>query len=171
MKKINLASGQRPFPKPWINIDIREQGYDVDLVADVRKLDMFEDNSIDIMIAHHVVEHFDMSQVSSISREWHRVLKPNGRLAIFVPNNEALTKAFIEKRIDDYIFNVNMFGAYQGHPADLHRWSYNHDYLIKQMGDIWKHSREITGVVLTDQAYQGSNCSLDWWILAREFIK
>ena len=38
MIQINLASGQRPFPKPWINIDIKDQGYPVDILTDDKDL-------------------------------------------------------------------------------------------------------------------------------------
>lgn len=172
--KINLASGQRPFKKPWVNIDIRNQGYAIDIEADIRNLNMFDDNSCDILVAHHVVEHFDMSEVGNIAKEWYRVLKPNGVLAVCVPNNEEIIKAWQEKRIDDYIFNVNMYGAYQGHLEDLHRWSYHYEYLKEQMGGdaLWSRVRKLDpSVQQSDSRYNGADISYDFWILAMEFTK
>ena len=33
MVKLNLGSGQRPFKSPWLNVDIRDQGYPVDVLT------------------------------------------------------------------------------------------------------------------------------------------
>ncbi len=86
--RINLASGQRPF-KNWTNIDIRKQKdgdgnyYQCEIEADVKKLPL-KDNSADIMVAHHVVEHFRLNEISEVVREWQRVLKPGGKLAFVI---------------------------------------------------------------------------------------
>lgn len=181
--KLNLASGQRPFPT-WTNIDFRKQfkddgtPYQIEIESDVHKLPMIEDNSVDIIVAHHLVEHFQLNDLLDISKEWHRVLKPGGKLAVFVPNARELAKAWLEGRIDNFIFFVNMYGAYQGHPEDTHKWNFDRNELHDRMSGWdgknreidWK-VRDITGDVLREPAYQGSNCSLDWWILAMEFTK
>lgn len=172
--KINLASGQRPFKKPWLNLDIRDQGYKVDIIGDIRKLDKIKDNSVDVLVAHHCLEHIDMSEVLGTSREWYRVLKPGGRLAVSVPDAKAIAKRWLDGQIDDFTFNVNMYGAYQGHQTDLHRWSYSANYLIDMMtgkGVVpWKW-RNFTFNELNVPLYKGADFAFDWWILALEFIK
>lgn len=181
MIRLNLASGQRPFAH-WTNVDLRQQfdgdgkPYQMEVQADIRHLPMFEDNSVDCIVAHHCLEHIDMSQILETSKEWHRILKPGGKCAIFIPNAEALVDAWRAGKIDDYIFNVNMFGAYQGYIEDLHRWSYSPAYLEAMMKGkddqvAWSSVRTITGEVLREPLYQDANCALDWWILAREFTK
>lgn len=182
--KLNLASGQRPFKEPWKNIDIRKQydskgnPYKLDVEANIKDLHMFPDESADILVAHHCLEHIDMSEVFSTAKEWYRVMKKGGKLAVFVPNMRALVDAWIAGKIDNYIFNVNVFGAYQGHLEDLHRWSYTERYLIDQMSGWdgnkneldWK-TRIITPDVLRESIYKDAEVSLDWWILAMEFEK
>ncbi len=82
--KINLASGQRPFKKPWINVDIREQGYEIDIECDVKNLP-FDDESCDILVAHHLWEHIALDEQEETIREWYRVLKKGGILSIHIP--------------------------------------------------------------------------------------
>lgn len=175
-KRINLASGQRPFPKPWINIDIREQGYPVDIISDIRSLPMIEDNSCESLIAHHCLEHLDMSTVQDASKEWHRILAPGGKLAIFIPNAREIAHRWLSGQIDNFTYNVNMYGAYQGFPDDLHRWSYTYEYLQEQMGYTkrevpWSQVRLLEPYMMSDIVYSGANCAFDWWILSVEFIK
>ena len=88
---LNIGSGQRNFQKPWINIDCRDQGYPVDILTDVKDLSMFADNSVDIIVAHHLLEHIDIGELEQYIAEWYRVLKSGGKLDIFVPH---ITKLF-----------------------------------------------------------------------------
>ena len=184
MKKLNLASGQRPFPAPWINVDLIKQfdssgkEYQMDIQADIRKLPMVEDNSCDLLVAHHCVEHIQLNDLLDTAREWHRILKPGGKLAVFVPNARALAEAWLAGRIDNFIFLVNMYGAYQGHYEDTHKWNFDHNELVDRLSGwdgkgraIDWQVRDIDHNVLSEPIYQGSNCSLDWWILAVEFTK
>lgn len=173
--KINLASGQRPFKEGWTNLDIRDQGYAVDILSDMRSLPMIPDNSVDVLVCQHGVEHLDMSEVGSTAREWHRVLKSGGKLVVCVPNIKELIKAWLDGRIDDYIFNVNVYGAYQGHLEDLHRWSYYYEYLVSQMsqeGVDWSQVKPFQDLDrILNPIYLGADISFDWWILSVEFTK
>lgn len=180
MLKLNLASGQRPFKDDWVNIDIRKQGdYRVDIIADCRKLSMYQNETIDVIVAHHLFEHFVLNDIDGIVGEWHRVLKKGGKMAIFVPNLWEIDKSWIEGRIDTFIHNVNTYGAYQGFETDLHKWGYSRQELIDRVccwdGRRKKYDfdvRDINSAILnSDPAYQGADVALDWWILALEFTK
>lgn len=175
--RVNLASGQRPFKQPWLNVDIREQGYPVDLIADIRSLPQLSDRSASVMVAHHCLEHIDMSQVTDMAKEWFRILEPGGVVAVFVPDARAIADRWLKGQIDNFTFNVNMYGAYQGHPEDLHRWSYDYQYLIDQMTGKdrqvpWTSVRRLYPQDLqVNPRYEGADCAFDWWILAVEFTK
>jgi predicted SAM-dependent methyltransferase len=86
MIQINLASGQRPFEKPWVNVDLIDQGYPIDIITDAKDLSMFEADTVDMIVAHHLVEHIAIHDLEAYVTEWWRVLKPGGILSIFVPN-------------------------------------------------------------------------------------
>lgn len=44
----------------------------------------------------HVFEHIPRARALSVLREWHRVLEPDGRLYICVPDLEALCKSYLD---------------------------------------------------------------------------
>lgn len=58
----------------------------VDIVGDIRDLWMFEDESVDVIVASHVLEH--LTDAKSALKEWYRVLKPEGVIAIAVPDGD-----------------------------------------------------------------------------------
>lgn len=182
MKKINLASGQRPFPAPWINVDLIKQfdgegkQYALDIQTDASDLHMFDSDSVDIIVAHHLVEHIALHDISRFVSEWHRVLSPGGLLVVYVPNLKALDQAWIEGRIDTYIHNVNTYGAYQGHTEDLHKWGYDENELRDRLSGWDGNNRSIGWSKMgtpnyNDPRYQGADIARDWWILEMEFTK
>lgn len=177
--KINLASGQRPFGEGWVNIDKIKQGdFALDILTDANDLSMFSDESADIIVAHHLVEHIAIHELQGYVREWRRVLKKGGILSVFVPNIRELDKAWLEGKINTFIHNVNTYGAWQGHIEDLHKWGYDEQELKDQLSGK-DHN---TGVCATEWAeirdynssnpiYKNADIAQDWWILSKEFIK
>lgn len=180
--KINLASGQRPYPKPWINIDLIPQQdsdgkpYTLDIQSDARSLPMIADESVDIIVAHHLFEHIFLNDIDATITEWRRILKPGGILALFVPNIKEIAKAWIEGRISTFIHNVNTYGAYQGHMEDTHKWGYDEQELKDRVSG-WDGTNnkfnwsEIRNYRPNDPIYHGASIAQDWWILSMEFVK
>lgn len=178
MIQLNLASGQRPFKKPWVNIDIKDQGYPIDIITDIKELSMFEDNSVDIIVLHHVVEHIAIHELESYVSEWYRVLKKGGKMAVFVPNLKEINRAWQENRISTFIHNVNTYGAYQDSIHDLHKWGYDQTELVnrlscrnEQTGEIKFNWDRIQSPEYNSPLYQGAEIARDWWILESEFVK
>ena len=176
MKKLNLASGQRPFKKPWVNVDIKEQGYPVDILTDIKDLSMIPDESVDVIVLHHVVEHIAIHELSGYIREWRRVLKVGGRLAVFVPDLKKLDRSWLEGTITTFIHNVNTYGAFQNSIHDLHKWGYDEQELRDRISGKSDSGVEfewgiIRGVPTSDVAYAGADLAIDWWILSLEFVK
>jgi SAM-dependent methyltransferase len=83
MIKLHLGCGWRNFGNEWIHID----GGDYEHLdyKDITKLE-FENNSVDLIYASHVIEYFDREEVKTLLNEWKRVLKPKGILRIAVPD-------------------------------------------------------------------------------------
>ena len=75
MIKINMGCGWRKFGEDWIHID----GGDYDHLdyKDIFNLP-YEDNTVDLIYASHVIEYFDTQEVKIVLKEWKRVLKKDG---------------------------------------------------------------------------------------------
>ena len=93
MKKINMGCGWRNFGSSWIHIDSGD--YDHLNYKSITNLQQFEDNSIDLIYASHVIEYFDRAQVLPLLKEWKRVLKPSGIFRIAVPNFKEISATTI----------------------------------------------------------------------------
>jgi len=87
---LHVGCGDR-YIKGFIHIDIRPLSH-VDYVASADKLDMFSDNSADLIYACHILEHFGRHDIQKVLKEWYRVLKPNGVLRVCVPDFDATVK-------------------------------------------------------------------------------
>lgn len=84
MTKLNFGCGQ-VYLEGVVNADI-----DPNLRTDVllsRTLPLpFKDNSFDEILVDNVLEHFTPSKARKYLEEFHRILKPKGRIQIFVPH-------------------------------------------------------------------------------------
>ena len=83
MIKINMGCGWRNFGKDWDHIDGGDYSH-LDS-KDIFNLP-YEDGSVDLIYASHVIEYFDRDEVKDVLDEWIRVLKPGGKLRLAVPN-------------------------------------------------------------------------------------
>jgi len=97
MIKLHLGCGWRDFGHGWIHIDGGDYAHlNYHSLTD---LSQFEDNSVDLIYASHIVEYFDRIEFSEVLKEWERVLKPEGRMRLAVPNFQVLSKLYIEGTI------------------------------------------------------------------------
>lgn len=92
---IELGCGARKTVPQAIGIDLVASGENgnkiegksvADIVADVSKPLPLEADSVDTIIARHILEH--LRDTVEVARNWRKVLKDGGRLIIAVPNQE-----------------------------------------------------------------------------------
>ena len=168
-KLLNIGSGQRPFDrdKGWINVDIQEK-WGPDLVADMVHLPMFKDNSIDMIVNHHGVEHLGCGEAVPFFKEAFRLLRPGGGLLIFVPDLRTLAQRWLLREIDDYTFFVNIYGAYNGDEADRHKWAFTFDSMAK---DLFLAGPWSTIKYFDWRQIEGASIAKDFWILGMEAIR
>jgi SAM-dependent methyltransferase len=171
--KLNIGSGQRRFDNAhgWINVDStsREPDQVPDLICDVgHELLPYADGSMDLVVLHQVYEHFGCGEAMGFAKEAWRVLKVGGSLIITVPDMRALAQRWLTGYIDDWIFFVNTYGAYQGEEGDRHKWGYSRESLKKELEGTAAWAK----VVGFDwRVIQGADIARDWWILGMEAIK
>ena len=122
-KKLHLGCADKIIPG-FINVDVRDLP-GVDVVADARKLDMFENGSVDLMYACHILEHFPRPKTFPTILEWNRVLKPGGVLRIAVPDWDATVEAY--RRTGDYenLLNWIYGGREYGENVHYRQFSFN----------------------------------------------
>jgi len=169
--KLNIGSGQRRFEgHDWINVDcVSRPGQVPDLICDVGKERLpYADWSMDLVVLSQSYEHFGLSEGHALVREANRVLRIGGSLIVTVPNAIALAQRYLLGQITWYIYNVNMYGAYQGEPGDRHCWSYDKENLILDLMQAasWTQVRPFDW-----RAISGADIARDWWILGVEAVK
>jgi predicted SAM-dependent methyltransferase len=111
--KLNLGCGEN-YIDGFVHVDV-DTGDHIDHQMDIKKLDIFEDNSADLIYSSHSLEYFDRIEVKQVLNEWRRVLKPNGILRLAVPDFEAIVKVY--KKFGD-LDHKGILGPLYGH------WSY-----------------------------------------------
>lgn len=125
--KLHLGCGKRYIPG-FIHVDIRKLPH-VDYVTSADKLDMFADNSVDLIYNCHVLEHFRRYQIEDVLREWYRVLKPGGILRLAVPDFEKLVEVY-QKTKDLKLIMGPLFGR-QDYPENTHYIVFDYAYLTE----------------------------------------
>lgn len=164
---LNLGSGQRPFAKPWINVDCQER-WNPDVVGDAASLPQFADGSASVIVLWHVIEHFGCGESDSVIKESHRILCDGGVLIVATPDLRALSQRWLLGQIDDQIYTTNLYGAFMGDPADRHKWGWSQLGLmgyIEHLGP-WSSVGRFSG-----PPPAGSDISVDWWMATVEAIK
>ncbi|MBU1118969.1 methyltransferase domain-containing protein [Patescibacteria group bacterium] len=134
--KLDVCGGHCPIGKGYINVDLRHLPQ-VDVIADVRKNIPFSDQSVSEVFSCGTLEHFNMSELKSVLKEFFRVLKPGGMVAIGVPDLEKLCKAYTANVISFDQINQYLYGrgADMKYAHNLHKNIFDFEnmkaYLIK----------------------------------------
>ena len=125
MSKLKIhIGGQEPHPE-WKILDV-EDGPAVDFIANANDLSQFEDNSIAMIYASHVLEHFYYglnNELIKTLKEWRRVLEPEGKLFISVPDLKTLCWLYIhpEISVDNRHHLMRMIFGGQLNQYDVHK--------------------------------------------------
>lgn len=117
--KLNLGCGNLVY-SDYINIDLYAPEADVKM--DICKLE-YPNDYADEIAAYHVFEHLSPYEVSNILSEWHRVLKPSGKLVMELPDIESMCAAFGKSNKDERYRLLNcIYGATQLEHPHLFGW-------------------------------------------------
>lgn len=90
--KLHLGCGKRYIPG-FIHVDLCDMPH-IDYRHSVDSLPIFQDSSVELIYASHVLEYFDCQQVVGVLAEWHRVLMAEAVLRLAVPDFKALIEVY-----------------------------------------------------------------------------
>jgi len=132
-----LHIGGEIFDANWEIFNI-QPGPHTDHVGDAKDLSRFENETFDELYASHVVEHFDYNgPLLGAFKEWHRILKPEGKLYISVPNMDVLCQLFRKRKElklkDRFQIMRMMFGGHTDQ-YDYHYVGLDFDILTAFLG-------------------------------------
>lgn len=127
IKKLNLGCGLLT-KSDYINVDVRELN-GVDVVANVNNLP-FSENDIDEIYAAHLLEHFEDSYLKDeLIPYWYKLLKPNGKMRIIVPNIGAMIEDYSKGITPFSQLKEIIFGG-QEYSGNYHYTMFNEDKLV-----------------------------------------
>jgi predicted SAM-dependent methyltransferase len=95
LDKLEIGAGHSPRDG-FIHLDIRPLPH-IEVVSDCRKLP-FEDNTFSEVYSSQVLEHLPRHDTQPALREWIRVVTPDGKIAIRVPNLRWALDHFTDER-------------------------------------------------------------------------
>ena len=130
--KIHLGCGNVRIPG-FINIDLT-QSEAVDLQSDIRYLSSFSPNSVDLIYACNVLEHFKLYEIRAVLKRWRSLLKDDGILRVSVPDLEALFKYYVKTKDLNGIY-PSLFSC-QGKPFSFHYWGWDFKTLKSDLEEI-----------------------------------
>lgn len=117
--KIFLHLGCGPInAKGFTNIDTQPLPH-VHYVHGAFPLEMVGSESVDLVYASHILEHFSWRETESVLREWKRVLKVGGMLRLGVPDFSVLLQIY-----HDTGELGRIFGPLMGGQTDIYNYHY-----------------------------------------------
>ena len=122
----------------FINVDFLKTSA-TDVIEDVTKLESFEDNSVSLIYACQILEHFSHDEVPQILRRWFEVLAPGGVIRISVPDLDRIVQIYL-KNWDHFHRDNNapwiglIYGG-QKDQYDFHKTGFNAFWLGKLLSD------------------------------------
>lgn len=108
--KLHLGCGKRDFGKDWIHIDGSNHPHIKS--HDIKNLP-YNENTVDMIYASHVLEYFDREEVLKVLAEWRRVLKKGGLLRLAVPDFGAMAKLYISGHYNLETFLGPLYGKWK----------------------------------------------------------
>lgn len=93
---LNLGSGPRGLDDDhWVNVDaFRDRN--VHFLLDFSRRMPIEDSTFAGVFCEHVLEHFSLVESEKIAREAWRIIEPNGRFRVIVPDGELIIRRYLD---------------------------------------------------------------------------
>ncbi len=127
--KLHLGCGDKYIPG-FVHVDVVDYPH-VDHRMPVNTLTFAQDNSVELIYASHVLEHFGRHEIDQVLREWFRVLREGGILRVAVPDFEALALRYQETGDLEELVGLACGG--QRNPYDFHKMIFDEKLLRERL--------------------------------------
>lgn len=145
----------------WTNCDLLS-GPAVDVVCEATALP-FADASVDEILSEHMIEHLTYYEFNRAMAEWHRVLKPGGKLTLECPDLLGVCRLFVESNeyaryqtsLGYWPVICQLFGHQRGKTeqeilSQVHKSGYTKEHLVSVLSGV--------GYVDFSEAFPVGNC-------------
>jgi len=130
--KLHLGCGKTKIPG-YINIDLVD-GENVDEISDIRYLPNYDNNSVDVIYACHVLEHISRVEYKAVLSRWRQILKPGGILRLSVPD---LEKWFLYcLKVDNFRLILGALYGQQDNEYNSHRMGWTENTLKEDLIEV-----------------------------------
>ncbi|MBM4370251.1 MAG: methyltransferase domain-containing protein [Deltaproteobacteria bacterium] len=92
--KLHLGCGTKYIPG-YDHIDVLDLPH-IQIRHSIDSLPMIQDESVEVIYACHVLEHFLRQEVPRVLQEWHRILRTGGILRLAVPDFAAICRWYVQ---------------------------------------------------------------------------
>jgi predicted SAM-dependent methyltransferase len=156
--KLDIGSGgPSTLGEGWYGVDHFIESADYHWAMD--KLEI-EDESIDEIYSCHSLEHISRHKVVPTLKEWHRVLKPGGKVTVIVPEMEFCLNVMMEachkRDLEYWDYRSCWIYGKQDHPGNFHNCGFTSWVLDHYFRSVGFEIKQRTNMVI-------HNCeSLKW---------
>lgn len=127
--RLHLGCGWKHFDG-YVNVDLWITDA-TDIISDITSLP-WPDNAANIVESYHVIEHISHKKIKKTLTDWHRVLKPGGKLILECPHFDVAIQEYLsgdESRL------LNIFGR-QRSEGDAHLYGFNPERLMRLLEEV-----------------------------------
>lgn len=167
--RLNIGCGKKLLPG-YVNCDLPNNwsGITPDVECDVLALP-FPDSHADEVLAVHVLEHLYLWQAEAAIREWVRVLKPGGKLALELPCFEKIMRLANDPAVRDdppsfaRLVKWGLYGDPNYKSVEMtHKWCYSKPMLRQLLKDAGLSDVRIVEpvyhIAIRDMRAEGTKC-------------
>ena len=132
--KLHVGCGRIYIPG-FLHIDIQPAPH-IDMVSEADNLTSIEDESVELLYACHILEHYDRWHYKKALGEWLRVLKPGGVLRLSVPDFQACVEIYAKiGLVNGPSSIIGLVCGGQRGPFDFHKMVFDRPSLSKALTD------------------------------------
>lgn len=130
--KLHLGCGTKRI-EGYVNIDCRFLP-NVDEIQNIELLRTYKPDSVDVIYASHVLEHFGRWKYKHVLQRWYEILKPNGVLRLAVPNFASICEHYNKNKNLSEIMGL-LYGG-QDYTENFHYITFDYQSLESVLTQI-----------------------------------